>query len=108
MKVDKAKKAVFVICLVCSALPMVGTASALILGILFSLLLGNPWPSMSSLWSKKMLQVSVFGLGFGLGNRFILLFQKFIYAFFQRCQVIRYAPGYFLSIRGEFNAADQV
>ena len=66
MKVDKGKKAVFVICLVCSALPMVGTASALILGILFSLLLGNPFPSMSSLWSKRILQMSVVGLGFGL------------------------------------------
>jgi uncharacterized integral membrane protein (TIGR00698 family) len=29
--------------------------------------LGNPWPGESSVWSKKLLQVSVVGLGFGLG-----------------------------------------
>jgi len=36
------------------------------MGILFSLLLGNPWPSNSATLSKIILQISVVGLGFGL------------------------------------------
>jgi uncharacterized integral membrane protein (TIGR00698 family) len=34
--------------------------------MVFSLLLGNPWPARSAAWSKKLLQLSVVGLGFGL------------------------------------------
>lgn len=51
--------------LVC-LLPMVTTVHALVAGILFSLLLENPWPRQSATWSKKLLQASVVGLGFGL------------------------------------------
>src|SRR5450759_270281 len=47
-----------------------------------------------------------FGLRFSLG--FVLLFQEFIDAFFQRHQIIGDAPRHLLSIRGEFNAADQI
>ena len=50
-----------------SLLPQVGTATALAGGILFSLLFGNPWMLLTSLWSKRLLQLSVVGLGFGLG-----------------------------------------
>ncbi|MDD5285217.1 MAG: putative sulfate exporter family transporter [Desulfuromonadaceae bacterium] len=37
------------------------------IGILFSLFVGNPWPGESAAWSKKLLQLSVVGLGFGVG-----------------------------------------
>src|SRR5664280_2828870 len=47
-------------------------------------------------------------LGLGLGFRLVLLFQKFADALFQRREVIGDAPSYFLSIRGEFDPADQV
>ncbi len=50
----------------CTA-PWIGTATALILGIFFSLLLGNPWPQKSAHFSKTILQLSVVGLGSSLG-----------------------------------------
>ena len=42
------------------------------------------------------------------GFRYVLFFQEIVDALFQRRQIIRDAPRHFLSIRGEFNAADQV
>ncbi len=61
-----AQKGLFLLLLGSCALPSLPPAAALTAGILFSLLLGNPWPPQSSLWSKKLLQLSVAGLGFGL------------------------------------------
>ncbi len=60
------KKTLFLTLLAACAFPLVSTAYALIAGILFSLLLGNPWPQKSSDSSRKLLQLSVVGLGFGL------------------------------------------
>jgi uncharacterized integral membrane protein (TIGR00698 family) len=39
---------------------------ALTAGIVFGFALGNPWGKTSSLWSKRLLQLSVVGLGFGM------------------------------------------
>jgi len=61
-----ARKILFIACLFICAFPKVGTATALIMGILFSLLLRNPWPYNSAKLSKLILQISVVGLGFGL------------------------------------------
>lgn len=61
-----ARKILFFACLFICAFPQVGTATALIMGILFSLLLRNPWPCKSAKLSKIILQISVVGLGFGL------------------------------------------
>lgn len=60
------RKILFLLLLTACLLPEVNTAYALIGGIAFSLLLGNPWPQESSDWSRKLLQLSVVGLGFGL------------------------------------------
>jgi uncharacterized integral membrane protein (TIGR00698 family) len=57
----------FVICLVACLTPWVGTALGLVAGIAFSLLWGNPWPKLTARYSKIILQLSVVGLGFGLG-----------------------------------------
>jgi uncharacterized integral membrane protein (TIGR00698 family) len=65
MKNDKAKKVLFVACAVFCTLPVVSSATALILGILYGLIIGHPWQHKSSTWSKKMLQIAVVGLGFG-------------------------------------------
>lgn len=59
------KKVLFCSLLLLCLFPMVNTAYALIAGILFSLLLGNPLPQQASYWSKTLLQLSVVGLGFG-------------------------------------------
>ncbi len=63
---DRSKALLFAALAAACLLPWVGPAAALAAGILFSLLLGNPWIVRTSLWSKKLLQGSVVGLGFGL------------------------------------------
>jgi uncharacterized integral membrane protein (TIGR00698 family) len=67
MDTNKVRKILFTVCLVLCAAPFVDTAMALIMGTLFSLILGNPWPKKSAHFSKMILQISVVGLGFGLG-----------------------------------------
>lgn len=66
MNKSKLHKALFITCLALCTAPQVGTAMALIMGMSFSLLLGNPWPQKSAQSSKMILQLSVVGLGFGL------------------------------------------
>jgi uncharacterized integral membrane protein (TIGR00698 family) len=62
----RIRKILFFACIAICAYPKVGTAAGLIMGILFSLLLRNPWPHNSAKLSKIILQISVVGLGFGL------------------------------------------
>lgn len=52
--------------LVICCLPIVSAPVALVTGLLFGLLIGNPWPGKTSVWSKRLLQLSVVGLGFGV------------------------------------------
>jgi uncharacterized integral membrane protein (TIGR00698 family) len=49
------------------AWPRIDGAMALAAGIVLSLTLGNPFAAHSSKWSKVLLQLSVVGLGFGIG-----------------------------------------
>jgi uncharacterized integral membrane protein (TIGR00698 family) len=46
--------------------PGVPAAAALVGGILFALLLGNPWLERTRAWTTPLLQLSVVGLGFGM------------------------------------------
>jgi uncharacterized integral membrane protein (TIGR00698 family) len=62
-----AQRSLFFFLCLFSATPWCGPAPALALGTLSSLLLGNPWPKESAAWSKRLLQLSVIGLGFGVG-----------------------------------------
>jgi uncharacterized integral membrane protein (TIGR00698 family) len=66
MKNPNVIKAVFVAAFLFSALPFMSSAYALILGIALSLMLGNPFPEVTSKYSKKLLKLSVIGLGFGV------------------------------------------
>lgn len=66
MATDTLRKAIFIGGAVVCALPWTGTATALIGGAFLSLVAGNPWPKKSAVISKKLLQLSVVGLGFGL------------------------------------------
>lgn len=63
---EAVRKVIFFICLAITALPWVGPATALCIGALLSLLVGNPWPQKVADISKILLQISVVGLGFGL------------------------------------------
>ena len=61
------KRPLFFLLLLFSATPWCGPATALTLGIAYSLLVGNPWPKETAWFSKKCLEGSVIGLGFGVG-----------------------------------------
>jgi uncharacterized integral membrane protein (TIGR00698 family) len=65
-KITPVKSLFIVLVLVC-LWPRIDTAIALAAGIAFSLLLKNPSPRLTSKWSKILLQISVVGLGFGIG-----------------------------------------
>jgi uncharacterized integral membrane protein (TIGR00698 family) len=67
MDSNRLRKILFIACLALCATPWVGTATALVMGVFFSFLLRNPWPQKSAHFSKIILQLSVVGLGFGLG-----------------------------------------
>ena len=47
-------------------LPFINAPLALILGVLYSLIFGNPFPEFVSKLSRYLLQASIIGLGFGL------------------------------------------
>ncbi|MGM5630611.1 putative sulfate exporter family transporter [Apibacter raozihei] len=61
-----AKQVLFIfIGLLCLS-PLVDTPMALLLGIIFSFVLGNPFPAMTKKITQYLLQFSVVGLGFGM------------------------------------------
>jgi uncharacterized integral membrane protein (TIGR00698 family) len=66
MSKERVPKVLFVVCLGLCLCPFVDAALALLLGIGLSLVLGNPWPRQAAEYSKKLLQLAVIGLGFGL------------------------------------------
>jgi uncharacterized integral membrane protein (TIGR00698 family) len=56
----------FVIAALLAAAGLVTPPLALAAGLLLALTLGNPFPGGSARWSRRLLQASVIGLGFGL------------------------------------------
>ncbi len=66
-KVQSLQRPIFVLLFIGSVTSWCGPVTALTVGIVFSLLAGNPWPKECTDWSKKLLQLSVVGLGFGVG-----------------------------------------
>ena len=75
------RKFLFCLCAIGCFLPVIGTSTALVGGMLFSLLLGNPWSQRSAALSKIALQLSVVGLGFGLSLGEVLQTGKNSFAF---------------------------
>jgi uncharacterized integral membrane protein (TIGR00698 family) len=61
------KQILFIVLSMASLLPFVDTPTALAAGIVFGLSLNNPFPQLASKLSKILLQMSVVGLGFGIG-----------------------------------------
>ena len=60
------KKILFISLALLTLLPFINAPIALVIGVAFSLILGNPYPEQSAKISKKLLQISIVGLGFGL------------------------------------------
>ena len=52
--------------LILCVFPFISPPIALGLGAVVGLVIGNPFPSTVARWSKKLLQISVIGLGFGI------------------------------------------
>lgn len=59
-------KFIFLILLILSLTPWINAPMALLMGLLMANLLGNPFFEWSKIGSKKVLQWSIIGLGFGL------------------------------------------
>ena len=66
MKEQRRVKIVFWILFFASCTPFVAAPLALTGGIAFGIMAGNPWSSTASAWSRRLLQASVVGLGFGM------------------------------------------
>jgi len=60
------KKIIYVVAAVFCLTPIVSPPFALLLGLVFALTLGTPFPTFNKKMSKYLLQVSVVGLGFGM------------------------------------------
>lgn len=60
------KKILYVTLACLCLIPGVTTPMALVAGLLFSLIWGNPWPQRTATCSQMLLKMSVVGLGFGL------------------------------------------
>lgn len=62
----RIKPTLFILFFCLSALPFIDSGMALIAGILFAVLLGNPFEKLSQNASKILLKVAVIGLGFAV------------------------------------------
>ena len=60
------KKIIYIVAAVFCLTPIVSAPFALLLGLVFALTLGTPFPTFNKKMSKYLLQVSVVGLGFGM------------------------------------------
>jgi uncharacterized integral membrane protein (TIGR00698 family) len=65
-KQQKTHKTVFIALFLVTALPLVTSPAALVMGFASSFLLGNPFPEKTARLSKTLLKFSVVGLGFGV------------------------------------------
>ncbi|MDK9718072.1 MAG: putative sulfate exporter family transporter [Trichlorobacter sp.] len=65
-------KLLFWLLLLACCLPMISAPMALTAGLAFGLMIGNPWKNATSTWSRRLLQSSVVGLGFGINLPVIL------------------------------------
>ncbi|MFH1027914.1 MAG: putative sulfate exporter family transporter [Pseudomonadota bacterium] len=66
MNSDGGIRALFLILLLACCWPAVSAPVALVAGITFGIMVGNPWGTGTSVWSRRLLQTSVIGLGFGM------------------------------------------
>ena len=76
MKENIKPKIVFLVLLLASCLPYVSAPMALVGGIAFGLTAGNPWGKSVSLWTRRLLQISVVGLGFGMNLTEVIMTGK--------------------------------
>ncbi|MFA7059588.1 MAG: putative sulfate exporter family transporter [Pedobacter sp.] len=66
MNNNNGLKTVFWTLLLACCWPAITAPMALVAGITFGIVTGNPWGATTSTWSRRLLQASVVGLGFGM------------------------------------------
>ena len=66
MIITKLHKPTFILSLALCITPFIGAGSALVLGAIFAITLGNPFAELSQKASKVMLKLAVVGLGFAV------------------------------------------
>ncbi|TMP76411.1 putative sulfate exporter family transporter [Pseudoalteromonas sp. S1608] len=66
MIITKLHKPIFILLLALCMTPFLGAGSALVLGAIFAISLGNPFAELSQKASKVMLKLAVVGLGFAV------------------------------------------
>ena len=66
MIITKLHKPTFILLLALCMTPFIGAGSALVLGAIFAITLGNPFSELSQQASKVMLKLAVVGLGFAV------------------------------------------
>lgn len=66
MKSNNGLKTLFWLLLLVCCWPEISAPIALVAGITFGITVGNPWGTATSSWSRRLLQASVVGLGFGM------------------------------------------
>lgn len=66
MRENKGLKILFWLLLLACWWPKISAPVALVAGIAYGIILGNPWGQATSTWSRRLLQASVVGLGFGM------------------------------------------
>lgn len=72
MKDAQGLKLLFWIMLLACCVPIVSAPMALTAGLIFGLVIGNPWKDTTATWSRRLLQASVVGLGFGINLPVVL------------------------------------
>lgn len=72
MNTTNGLKLLFWLLLLACCIPQVSAPMALTAGLVFGLVIGNPWKNITSTWSRRLLQASVVGLGFGMNLPVIL------------------------------------
>jgi uncharacterized integral membrane protein (TIGR00698 family) len=80
-------KVLFWSLLAACCLPIVSAPVALVAGLVFGLAVGSPWKNTTTIWSRRLLQASVVGLGFGINLPVILKTGKdaFLYTAISIC-----------------------
>lgn len=63
---SRVPKSLFILLLALSVTPFIGAGTALVMGAVFAMLLGNPFAELSQKASKVMLKLAVIGLGFAV------------------------------------------
>jgi uncharacterized integral membrane protein (TIGR00698 family) len=61
-----SRKIIFILCLILCTMPFIDPPLALLLGIVLAQTIGHPWMHLNAKATKRLLQYSVVGLGFGM------------------------------------------